>query len=194
MLFRSENLHLCISSKFYNKFLIAIEEIEQLLKGVYKEYKNYCENYNVDFCMLTKEQLEIENLVKIMKSNIFFFSDIYRDGNVYETPAIGMIHGLNWKGKADIITDDFIIDLKTTSDINKFKYSSKNYNYDSQCYIYQQLFQKPLVFYVIDKESGQLGIFRPSESFIRGGEEKGIRAISIYQTYFGDNQIGRAHV
>jgi hypothetical protein len=151
-----------------------------------KEYKNYCEHYNLEFCMLTKEKIEIDSLVKIMKGNIFFFSEIYREGNTYETPGICEIQGLPWKGKADIITDDYIIDLKTTSDINKFKYSAKIYNYDSQCYIYQKLFQKHLVFYVIDKETGQLGIFNPTESFIRSGEEKVMKAISIYNTYFGE--------
>jgi hypothetical protein len=152
-----------------------------------KEYKNFCETNNYAFCMLTKEKEEIERLVQIMKSNIFFFSEIYRDGNTYETPGVGNIQGLMWKGKADIITDDCIIDLKTTSDINKFKYSAKAYNYDSQCYIYQRLFGKALVFYVIDKETGQLGIFRPTESFIRGGEEKVTRAIRVYENYFGEN-------
>lgn len=152
-----------------------------------KEYKNFCETNNMEFCMLTKEKLEIEELTQIMKRNIFFFSEIYRDGNTYETPAVGEIYGLDWKGKADIITDDCIIDLKTTSDINKFKYSAKAYNYDSQCYIYQQLFGKPLVFYVVDKETGQLGIFKPNDSFIQSGEDKVIKAISIFQTYFGDN-------
>jgi hypothetical protein len=92
-----------------------------------------------------------------------------------------------WKGKADIITDECIIDLKTTSDINKFKWSAKAYNYDSQCYTYQQLFGKPLVFYVVDKLSQQLGIYTPTENFILGGEQKVAKAIEIHRKYFGGN-------
>ena len=92
-----------------------------------------------------------------------------------------------WKGKADIVTPTMIIDLKTTSDINKFKYSAKSYNYDSQCYIYQQLFGKPLVFYVIDKLTGQLGVFRPTENFIRGGELKVEKAIEVYKKFFAED-------
>ena len=99
-------------------------------------------------------------------------------------PAIGEIQGMMWKGKADIITDDCIIDLKTTSDINKFKWSAKSYNYDSQCYIYQTLFGKPLVFYVIDKLTRQLGIYTPTENFILGGEQKVGKAIEVYKKYF----------
>lgn len=152
-----------------------------------KEYKNYCETHNLPFCMLKKEVEEVQHLVSLMKGNITFYDEIYQDGNQFELPSVGEIQGMMWKGKADIVTADCIIDLKTTSDINKFKWSAKAYNYDSQCYIYQQLFGKPLVFYVVDKETGQLGVFRPTENFIKGGEMKVARAIEVYNKYFGEN-------
>lgn len=152
-----------------------------------KIYKDYCEANELDFCLLKHEVEEVELLAKLMRSNIYFYDEIYKDGNLYEQPAIGEIKGLMWKGKADIITDEVIIDLKTTSDIQKFKWSAKAYNYDSQAYIYQKLFGKPLVFFVIDKTTQQLGIFRPTENFILGGERKVERAIEVYNTYFGDN-------
>jgi hypothetical protein len=152
-----------------------------------KEYKNFCETHNLPFCMLKKEVEEVEHLVSLMKGNITFYDEIYQEGNQYELPSVGEIQGMMWKGKADIVTADCIIDLKTTSDINKFKWSAKAYNYDSQCYIYQQLFGKPLVFYVVDKETGQLGVFRPTENFIKGGEMKVARAIEVYNKYFGEN-------
>jgi hypothetical protein len=151
-----------------------------------KEYKKFVEDNSLSFCLLTKEVEEITNLVSVMKGNILFYDEIYRPNNKYEQPMIADIKGLDWKGKADIVTDDSIIDLKTTSDINKFKWSAKAYNYDSQCYIYQQLFGKPLVFYVIDKGTAQLGIFRPSENFIKGGELKVEKAMEVYFKYFGN--------
>lgn len=152
-----------------------------------KIYKDYCDANGLDFCLLKHEVDEVETLASLMRSNIYFYDEIYKDGNVYEQPAIGEIKGLMWKGKADIVTDEVIIDLKTTSDIQKFKWSAKAYNYDSQAYIYQKLFGKPLVFFVIDKTTQQLGIFRPTENFILGGERKVERAIEVYNTYFGDN-------
>ena len=150
-----------------------------------KEYKNYCETNNLPFCMLKKEMEEVENLVNIIKGNITFYDEIFKEDNQFEVPAIGMIQGMMFKGKADIVGKDFLIDLKTTGDIQKFKYSAKAYNYDSQCYIYQQLFGKPLVFYVIDKTTGVLGIFKPSPEFIESGELKVARAIEVFSKYFG---------
>lgn len=150
-------------------------------------YKDYIKANDLPFCMLKGEVDEINTLVSTIKSNIYFFDEIYKDGNLFEEPAIGEIQGSMWKGKADIVTDEMIIDLKTTGDIQKFKYSAKSYNYDSQCYIYQQLFGKPLVFFVADKNTHQLGVFRPTEDFIKGGEAKVAKAIEVYKTFFGAN-------
>jgi len=70
-----------------------------------------------------------------MTQNLAFFEGIRQEGNEYEVPAIKEIYGEMWKGKADIVCSDKLIDLKTTGKIDDFKYSARKYNYDSQCYI-----------------------------------------------------------
>ena len=154
-----------------------------------KAYKEFVAERNIPFALLEKEGAEIRDWVSEMKKNINFYEDITNPENEYEVPAVGEIKGKMWKGKADIIHPDMIIDLKTTGDIKKFKWSAKNYNYDSQCYIYQQLFGKPLVFFVIDKTTKMLGIFRPTEEFIRGGERKVEDAIEVYDRFFGESAL-----
>ena len=149
-----------------------------------KEYKEYCSNNSIDYALLSKEIESLDAMGNALKSNIFFYEQMYKPGNLYEEPAIGEIKGVGWKGKADIVTDEYIIDVKTTSDINKFKYVAKTYNYDSQCYIYQQLFGKPMCFFVVDKETYQIGVFTPTSSFLESGEQKVIRAIEVYNKYF----------
>lgn len=185
----SKSLH---EGKYFHHLLLEPEKavdthFVDVSSRVTKEYKNYCEANNISFAMLKKEGEEIENLVAVMKSNILFYDSIYHPDNQFEVPATTELFGIMWKGKADIVGKDCLIDLKTTSDINKFKYSAKAYNYDSQCYIYQKLFGKPLVFYVIDKETAQLGIFRPSEDFVLNGERKVQQAVEVYNKYFGEN-------
>lgn len=181
-----------MEGRYFHQLILEPEKAKDLLyvdasTRVTKIYKDFCEENNVPFCMLQKEKEEIEELVKVINGNIAFFEELYKKGNQYEVPAVGEIQGMMWKGKADIVTEDAIIDLKTTSDIDKFKWNAKKYNYDSQCYIYQMLFGKPLVFYAIDKTTKVLGIFRPTEEFIKSGEEKVARAIEVYNKYFGDN-------
>lgn len=149
-------------------------------------YKDAIAERGVDFAMLTKEMKEIEHCVAVMMGNLDFYDLIRGEGNVYEEPAIGEFKGVKWKGKADIVTPTMVLDLKTTSNLADFKYSARKYNYDSQCYIYQTLFGKPLIFLAIEKQSGALGIFRPSEDFVRRGEDKVERAMEVYSRFFGD--------
>ena len=80
-----------------------------------------------------------------------------------------------------------MIDLKTTSNIKDFKYSARKYNYDSQAYLYQQFFDKPLVFYVVDKLTFELGIFEPSDNFLNNGKEKVEKAIEVYNKFFSQD-------
>jgi hypothetical protein len=187
---RSDNKNFA-GGRYFHQLLIEPDKAEgfpfvDVSTRTTKAYKEFCEDNNLDFAMLKKEQDEIKELVSIMKRNIQFYDAIYADGNQYEVPAVGEIQGMMWKGKADIV-GNVIIDLKTTSDIQKFRWSASAYNYDSQCYIYQELFGKPLVFYVIDKETGMLGIFTPSEEFVMRGRDKVTRAIEVYKKYFGSN-------
>ncbi len=152
-----------------------------------KEYKEFCSKNNLEYALLSKEVENITNMAHALTRNIYFYEQMYYHGNLYEKAAIGEIKGALWKGKADIITNDYIIDVKTTSDINKFKYSAKTYNYDSQCYIYQQLFGKPMCFFVVDKETYQIGVFTTSPAFLESGEQKVIKAVEIYNKFFSQD-------
>lgn len=156
----------------------------------YKEYIKFLEDEGreneIGSVLLTKEVLEIKALSDLMLSNIDFFDMIREKDNNYEVPMIKEIKGMMWKGKADIVNQHVLIDLKTTSDINKFKWSAREYNYDSQAYIYEQLFGKPLIFLVIDKQKHSLGMFEPTQEFLERGEQKVERAIEVYNQFFSD--------
>ena len=156
-----------------------------------KVYKAALESEGEDILLLYSEKESIENLVTKIKGNFDFCADIYDDRNQYEIPAVGEIFGHMWKGKADIITADKVIDIKTTSRIGPngkdFKRSAKTYNYDSQAYIYNQLFGKPVEFYVVEKETGRLCTADCDDEFLEGGRQKVIEAIKIYEKFFGDN-------
>ena len=105
-----------------------------------KKYKDLGEQ-----ALLQKEVEMLSAMAKAIRMNLVFYDMIYEPGNEFEAPAIAEIGGHKWKGKADIIGSQHIIDLKTTSSIDDFKYSARKYNYDSQAWIYQQLFGLPLV-------------------------------------------------
>tara|TARA_R110001632_G_scaffold13718_2_gene46907 strand:- start:20 stop:757 length:738 start_codon:yes stop_codon:yes gene_type:complete len=148
-----------------------------------------------EMLLLTKEREHLDFLCTKMTSNMEMFDYIYDDGNQFEIPEIQKIMSLDWKGKADIVNHNkgLLVDIKTSGDIDKFMYSAKTYNYDSQAYIYQRLFDKPLIFLVIDKRTARLGIFECSDSFLRGGQEKVEQAVEVYQKYFSNEATEDIH-
>jgi hypothetical protein len=109
----------------------------------------------------------------------------------YELPGIKEIDGALWKGKADIINHDekLIIDLKTTADLDGFRWSAKKYNYDSQAYIYSKLFGYEMMFIVVDKNTHQIGIFDCSPEFYQRGADKVERAVEAYNLFHKDENF-----
>jgi len=153
-----------------------------------KAYKEFIKDNDMPFAVLQKEFEEMIELAEHMLSDFTFYSMIRSAKAEYEVPQVTKLYGLDWKGKADIVTNDCVIDLKTTQNINKFaKWSAYDYNYDSQAYIYETLFGKPMVFYVVCKTTGQVGIFECSKKFLENGEKKVERAVEVYNKYFQKN-------
>ena len=105
----------------------------------------------------------------------------------FEVPVIGDVMGFPFRGKADVLGKNRIVDLKTTTDIKAFPYSAKKYSYDVQCFLYSQLFgidYKDFVFLALDKKSLDIGIYYCSEEFYFDGEQKVEKALEVYDTYF----------
>ena len=96
-----------------------------------------------------------------------------------------------FKLKADIKnnTQSLIVDLKTTSDIDKFKYSAREYNYDSQAYIYSTYFNMDMVFIAVDKGTRKIGVYDCSPQFLERGKDKVERAIDAYRLFFKDENF-----
>jgi hypothetical protein len=172
-------------------FHTAILEPDKLKKyrvipSTTRNTKAYKEMSGGELCLLQHEVDQIELMVDKMLSNNMCKELIQSEGNEYEKPNIKKIEGEMWKGKADIInhSERLIVDLKTTNDIQKFKWSASKYNYDSQAYIYSELFGYEMVFIVIDKNTHQLGLFDCSAEFYAKGQDKVQRAVEAYKLFY----------
>ena len=95
-----------------------------------------------------------------------------------------------------IISHQLVIDLKTTGNINAFTSSAYKFNYDSQAYIYSQMFGYELVFIVIDKKTHQIGLFDCSDRFIQSGSNKVAKAVQAYNDFFvnGDGDFSQYYI
>ena len=160
----------------------------KIVDATTRNTKKYKEISDGEICLLQHEVDKIQLMTEAMMSN-----DVCRDlikpvlAEVdYEEPRVGKIFDNMWKGKADIINHEekLVIDLKTTADIDKFRWSASKYNYDSQAYIYSTLFGYEMIFIVIDKETRQVGIFDCSPEFYKRGEDKVRQASAAYDLFY----------
>jgi|TARA_R110000787_G_scaffold62_3_gene189 hypothetical protein len=146
-----------------------------------KKYKEAKETHGEVF--LKKDKSAAERITDAVLRNDQAVSLLHK--SEFEIPAIGILEGLPFRGKADIIQGDTIIDLKTTADLSTFKYSADKYGYDLQAYMYLRLFNKDkFKFLVVDKASTDIGIYNVSDEFIERGEEKFFRAVENYKYFF----------
>ena len=179
---------------YFHTAILEPDKLEKfkVIKSTTRNTKNYKEMSGGELCLLQHEVDNIELMREILMDN-----DICRDlikGADYaestcmqwEEPMIKEIEGLTWKGKADIVNhnEKLVIDLKTTADIKKFRSSAYRFNYDSQAYIYSQLFGYEMLFIVIDKITHQIGLFDCSPKFYEGGKDKVRMAVEVYDLFF----------
>jgi len=167
----------------------------KVVKSTTRNTKAYKDVAGGELCLLQHEVDAIELMrEKVMANDIcsdLILGSVRANMNLpdnveYEVPMITELFGNKWKGKADIVNHEerLVIDLKTTADIEKFKWSATKYNYDSQAYIYSKLFGYEMLFIVIDKTTHQIGMFDCSPQFYERGEEKVRKASEAYDLFY----------
>lgn len=153
-----------VASRNTNVFRIAVAE--------------FGESYTV------REIEKAEQLAEILLANDAAMELL--DGGNYEIPEVQIIEGIPFRGKADIVNGKQIIDIKTTAEIKKFKWSAQKFGYDLQAYLYLQLFPdaERFTFLCIDKNSKDIAIFECSDEFLEKGKSKLEKGIEDYKFFF----------
>jgi len=185
---------------YFHTCILEPDKLEKykIVKSSTRNTKAYKDVAGEDICLLQHEVDKIELMRdKVLENDLF--KDMILEGAVeYEKPGLVELEGMQWKGKADIVnhSQQIIVDLKTTSNIQNFASSAYKFNYDSQAYIYSQMFGFELVFVVIDKKTNQLGLFDCSEKFLQSGQNKVALAVQAYNEFFvnGDGDFSQYYI
>jgi len=158
----------------------------KVIESTTRNTKAYKEISQGEMCLLQHEVDQCEILVEKIMDNRVCRDLIHGDDVEFERPEITELFGNKWKGKADIVNhnEKLVIDLKTTAELDKFHWSAKKYNYDSQAYIYRQLFGYEFIFIAIDKKTGQIGLFDCSTDFYKSGMNKVEKASEAYDLFY----------
>tara|TARA_R110000803_G_scaffold139627_2_gene206277 strand:+ start:361 stop:1098 length:738 start_codon:yes stop_codon:yes gene_type:complete len=176
-----------VKGQFFHNLVLEPEKIDsfKIVDASSRTTKIYKEESNGEICLLKKEEEQLRTLVDVMLENPTA-RDLIQDVDVeYEVPGLIELSDEWWKLKADIKnnTQNLVVDLKTTGDIDRFVGSAMEYNYDSQAYIYSKYFNMDFIFVVMCKKSSRLGIFDCSANFLARGKEKVERAVDNYRKY-----------
>jgi hypothetical protein len=178
-----------LHGRYFHVSMLEPEKLDQfdVVDCSSRNTKAYKEASAGRLILLRKEQHQLDLAIEKMK-NSKFGNEIYSEGAEYEVPMIDDFFGAQFKGKADIITKDKIIDIKTSGSIDKFRQKASLFNYDSQAYIYSTMFSLPFEFFVISKETLQLKRIKCSSDFLERGRDKVERAVAVWKKFFGPNR------
>jgi|TARA_Y100000052_G_C2945055_1_gene83243 exodeoxyribonuclease VIII len=152
---------------------------------IFKEAKNeYKEVYT------SKEKEDAQRLADALLRNEKAIRLI--NNSEFEVPMIKNILGYPFRGKADVLGNNKIVDIKTCSSLKGWKHQAYNYGYDIQAYLYCELFEKPFGqfhFLVLDKSTLDIAHAKISKEFWESGKQKVERALKVYEVYFKGKDI-----
>lgn len=189
----SERIPAFLVGGYFHTAILEPDKLKnfRIIEATTRNTKKYKELSDGEMCLLQHEADKTEELVDTVLANDYARALIRPVDFEYEKPAITELCGKLWKGKADIINhdDQLVVDLKTTADLERFRYSAKKYNYDSQAYIYRELFGYDMIFIAICKKTKKIGIFDCSDQFYESGRDKVERAVEAYNLFVDDENF-----
>ena len=186
-----------LTGGYFHTTILEPEKLDRfkIVDATTRNTKAYKEISDGEICLLQHEVDKIELMKEKMFENPLIEGLLNPADCEYEVPSLIELEDLMWKGKADIVNhkERLVIDLKTTGDIQKFKYSAKKFNYDSQAYIYSKMHGYDFLFVVVDKNTHQLGLYECSGSFLERGANKVAKAAQVYREWYLDPDFNPKH-
>lgn len=171
--------------KFYEKHFIEADRITD------KDYKEAVSKYGSENVYKAKLGRIAESYVDSL-NRCDALNNIKSKAEI-EVPAIKMFFGdIAIKGKADLLLEDRVLDLKTTMvDPEAFNYwKIINMDYDLQAFIYCQLFEVDYFSFIpISKVNKSKGLIHCGQDVLDSGEEKFYKAIENYKKFFYNKTI-----
>ena len=153
-----------------------------------KAYKLAKEEYQEVYT--SKEKKDAERLADALLRNEVALQLL--SNSEFEVPMVKNIMGYPFRGKADILGENKIVDIKTCSSMKGWEYQAYNYGYDVQVYLYCKLYDQEwsaFSFLILDKSTLDIGVAKATEKFYESGKQKVEKALRTYQKYFEGKNI-----
>jgi len=145
-----------------------------------KLYKELLTKLSPELVYTVSEFNRCDNIASAVRLDFDAF-DIMHNAE-FEIPEIQMIEGLPVRGKADILGDGFIADLKTTSDISRTDEAVLHWSYDIQGALYCDLFGLDNFTIIwVDKKTLEVKVQEFTPQQLEEGREKYLESIKLYK-------------
>ncbi len=132
---------------------------------------------------VSKEDAEhIDYLMECLYANDEVKKIMSHKDLVVEQPYIKTIDGIKLKGKIDIELPTQTWDLKTTSKLDSYDYTSENiFGYPLSAWQYWTLTGKVQNYIVVEKKTGRVRVKRSDKGFYTKGRNQWIKAMANYK-------------
>lgn len=93
-----EPIHLCISSKFHDKYQLACDMAQDLLANVYEEYRRYSEKSKKALRIVDPNAVIVNNLIQVKKTEIVTGRKTAPQNTYASNPQTAPTHNINSYG------------------------------------------------------------------------------------------------
>jgi hypothetical protein len=152
-------------------------------------WKDFCAENEGKICMLESDISNFRYQEEQVMNN-----DEIQDiltGARPEVPGVSVINGIPFRGKADKLKSNLVIDIKTCRKEDFFNKDAKYaYHYDLQAALYRMIFNvDDFIIIGIGKEDNSVFIRDCSQEFYDSGMDKLQAAINTYNRFFKEGHL-----
>ena len=129
---------------------------------------------------ISQEQRDHINMLKSCLQHSHEY-EVMKSVTDVEKPFVGSSYGLLLKCKVDAETPKYLVDLKTTSNIDTVEFTGKHWGYHISAYQYWLLTGKIMYFLYVEKITGRIKLVIPDKKFYQDGRRDWIWAAKQYK-------------
>ena len=129
---------------------------------------------------ITKDDREHIDMLKSSLESSFEYH-VMEDITEVEVPFTGTFDGTPLKCKVDALTDRYLVDLKTTSNIDAVEFTAKHFGYHISAYQYWMLTRKVMYFLYVEKKTGRVKLVMPDKKFYEDGRRDFLWCLRNYK-------------
>ena len=170
---------------FNDRYIVA-PEINRRTKAGKQQWQELIASAGNRVVISEDDYLEAVDCQMKLSEHPWFSKVMHREDTTTEDELYGTMGDTKVRGKVDILTSDFIVDLKTTSDASPvgFQRSVRRFMYDAQLAFYADLAGVEEAYIIAIETNGthQIAVYQLSKETLEHGRRQYQEALDLFGT------------